>query len=146
MEGLRTDCICIQHTGHGIFKAWKVGTRWNLLHPSFQMLKQSRRPRGFLIKRNCNVQDYEEEALPGSIICVFYGVKHMCPSSFPGGSDGKEVACSAGDPGSVSGSGRFPGEGRGNPLQHSCLGNPMDRGNFRAIVHGVAKSQTRLND
>ena len=76
------DCICIQSTGPGIFKAWKVGTRWNLLNPRFQMLKQSRRPRGFLIKRNCNVQDYEEEALPGSIICIFYGVKHICLPSF----------------------------------------------------------------
>ena len=60
----------------------------------------------------------------------------------PGGSDGKESACSAGDLGSVSGSGRFPGEGHGNPLQYSRLENPMDRGVWRATVHGVAKSQT----
>ena len=45
----------------------------------------------------------------------------------PGGSDGKASACNAGDPGSIPGSGRSPGEGNGNPLQHSCLGNPMDR-------------------
>ena len=45
-----------------------------------------------------------------------------------GDSDGKESACNAGDPGSVSGSGRSPAEGNGNPLQHSCLENPMDRG------------------
>ena len=43
------------------------------------------------------------------------------------------------------GLGRFPGEGNGNPLQYSCLGNPIDRGAWRAIVHGVTKSQTRLN-
>ena len=65
---------------------------------------------------------------------------------FPGGSDGKESACSAGDPDSIPGSGRSPGEGNGNPLQHSCLENPMDGGAWSATVHGVAKSQTRLSD
>ena len=43
---------------------------------------------------------------------------------------------------SIPGSGRSPGEGKGNPLQHPCLGNPMDRGAWRATVHGVTKSQT----
>ena len=47
---------------------------------------------------------------------------------FPGGSDGKVSACNAGDLGSIPGLGRSPGEGNGNPLQHSCLENPMDRG------------------
>ena len=47
--------------------------------------------------------------------------------------------------GSVSGFGRFPGGGNGNPFQYSCLENPMDRGAWRATVHGVAKSQTRLS-
>ena len=65
---------------------------------------------------------------------------------FPGGSDGKESACSAGDPDSIPGSGRSPGEGNGNPLQHSCLENPMDGGAWSATVHGVAKSQTWLSD
>ena len=46
------------------------------------------------------------------------------------------------EPGSMPGSGRSPGEGNGNPLQYSCLGNPMDRGARRAPVHGVTKSQT----
>ena len=50
-----------------------------------------------------------------------------------GGSDGKESACSAGDPGSILGSGRSPGEGKGNPLQYSCLENFMDRGTWWAI-------------
>ena len=63
---------------------------------------------------------------------------------FPGGSDGKESACSAGDEGSIPGSGRSPGEGNDNPLQYSCLGNPMNRGAWQATVHGVAKSQTPL--
>ena len=55
-------------------------------------------------------------------------------------------ACNAGDVGLLSGSGRPPGEGHGSPLQYSCLGNPMDRGAWRARVHGVARSQTRLSD
>ena len=59
--------------------------------------------------------------------------------SFPRGSDGKVSACNAGDPGSSPGSGRSPGEGNGNPLQCSCLGNPMDRGAWWDTVHGVAK-------
>ena len=65
---------------------------------------------------------------------------------FPGGSDGKESAYNAGDPGSISWSGRAPGEGTSNPLQYSCLGNPMDRGVWQATVHGVLRSQTRLSD
>ena len=89
---------------------------------------------------------------------------------FPGGSDGKESACDAGDPGSIPGSGVFPGEGNGYPLQYSCLGNPMDRGSQQAIgegngtpfqysclenpmdggaqqaaVHGVTEGRTRLS-
>ena len=81
-------------------------------------------------------------------------------SGFPGGSDGKvsvcnagdlggwgavrlsgkESACSAGDAGSIPGSGRSPGEGNGNPLQYSCLENPMDKEAWWAAVHGVTKS------
>ena len=59
---------------------------------------------------------------------------------------GKESACSAGDLGSIPGSGRSPGEGNGNPLQYSCLESPMDRGAWWATVHGVAESRTRLSD
>ena len=59
---------------------------------------------------------------------------------FPGGSDGKEFASNAGDPGLTPGSGSSPGGGNGNPLQYSCLGNPMDRGAWRATVRGVAES------
>ena len=62
---------------------------------------------------------------------------------FPGGSDSKESACNTGDTGLIPGSGRSPGEGDGNPLQYSSLGNPMDRGTWRATVGGVANSQTR---
>ena len=60
---------------------------------------------------------------------------------------GKESACNAGaagDAGSIPGSGRSPGGGRINPLQHSCLENPMDRGAWWAIVHRITKSETQL--
>ena len=60
---------------------------------------------------------------------------------FPGGLDGKESACNAGDPGLISGLGRSSGEGYGNPLQYSCLENPMDKGAWQGTVHGVGKSQ-----
>ena len=55
---------------------------------------------------------------------------------------GKESVCNAGDVGLIPGSGIFPGGRDGNPLQYSCLGNSMDRGAWKATVHGVAKSQT----
>ena len=54
---------------------------------------------------------------------------------FPHSSVGEESACSAGDPGSIPGLERSPGEGNGNPLQYSCLENPMDRGAWQATVH-----------
>ena len=65
---------------------------------------------------------------------------------FLGGSDSKESDCNARDQGSIPVSGRSPGEGNGNSLQYTCLGNPMDRGAWRSTVHGVAKSQTRMSD
>ena len=60
----------------------------------------------------------------------------------PGGSDGKESACGAGDPGSIPGLGRSPGEGGGNTLQYSCLGNPMDRGASWLLSTGHKESDT----
>ena len=60
----------------------------------------------------------------------------MGTRSFPGGSDGKESACHAGDLGLIPGLGRSPGEGNGYPFQYSCLENSMDRGAWRATVHG----------
>ena len=61
-------------------------------------------------------------------------------------SEVKASAFDAGDPGSIPGLGRSPGEGSGNPLQYSCLENPMDREAQQVTVHGVAKSRTRLSD
>ena len=65
---------------------------------------------------------------------------------FPSGSAGKESACNAGDLGLIPGLGRSPGGRHSNALQYSCLENPMDRGAWRATVHGVTKSQTLLSD
>ena len=74
----------------------------------------------------------------------------LCISWFyqgsPGGSDGKEFTCNAGDLCLIPGLGRSPGGGNGNPLQYFCLNNPVDRGAWWAAVHGVTKSQTQLGN
>ena len=71
-------------------------------------------------------------------LIVFFG--------FPGGSDNKERIClQSGRPGSIPGLGRPPGGGHGKPLQNSCLENPMDRGAWQAVIHGITKSRTPLN-
>ena len=71
-------------------------------------------------------------------ILVVHG--YQCLRGSPGGSVVKNLPVNAGYLGSIPGLGRFPGRRLGNPLQFSCLGNPMDRGDWRAIVHGVAES------
>ena len=68
------------------------------------------------------------------------------PYGLPGGSGGKESDLNVGDPGSIPGSGRSPGEGNSNPLQYSCLENPMDGGAWQVTVHGVRKSWKQLSD
>ena len=76
-------------------------------------------------------------------------MQRQCPldyKGFPSDSDGKESACNAGDPGSIPGLRRSPGEGNGNPFQYSCLENSMDRRACQTTVCGVAKSQTRLSE
>ena len=70
----------------------------------------------------------------------------MTTYDFPGGSDGKESTCNVGNPGSIPGLRRSPGEGNGNPLQYFCLENPMAGGGWWATVHGVTKSWTQLSD
>jgi len=72
------------------------------------------------------------------LVCLFMG--------FLGGSDGKESAYNSGHLGSIPELGRSLGEGNGNPLQYSCLENPMDRGACRATVHGVTQSWTWLSN
>ena len=61
-------------------------------------------------------------------VCMLFNTLNCACQGFPGGSDGKTSACNAGDSGSISGLGRYPGEGNGNPLQYSCLENSIDRG------------------
>ena len=68
----------------------------------------------------------------------------MITKDFPGGSNGKESACNAGDPGLIPG-GRSSGEANGYPLQYSCLENSMDRGAWWATIHRVANSWARLS-
>ena len=70
--------------------------------------------------------------------CTFTDTSYI----LPGGPNGKGFACNAGDLGSTPESEQSPGEGYGNPLQHSCLESPMDRGAWWATVHGVAESDT----
>ena len=65
---------------------------------------------------------------------------------FPGGSDGKESACNAGDQGLIPGLERSAGEGNGNSLQYSCLENSKDRGAWWAMVHGVTKIRAQLSN
>ena len=71
-----------------------------------------------------------------------FGIGFVSGGGFPGGSDGKESACNAGDLGLIPASGRSPGEGNDYPLQSSCLENSMDRGDCQAIVHEVTESDT----
>ena len=75
-----------------------------------------------------------------------YALRKSLSFCFPGGSEVKASAHNVGDLGSIPGSGRCPGEGNGNPLQYSCLENPMDGGAWWPTVHRVAKSRTRLSD
>ena len=69
-------------------------------------------------------------------------VRHYRATSLLGGSDSKEFACSAGDHGLISGSGRSPAEANGNPFQYSCQENSMDRGAWWATIHGLTESDT----
>ena len=73
---------------------------------------------------------------------IYHCHKMLYNHGFPGGSEVKHSACDVGDLGSIPGLGRSPGEGNGNPLQYSCLENPMDRGAWRATVHGSQELDT----
>ena len=92
------------------------------------------------------IQSWVPLGLIGLTSLLSKGFKGSSPRGFPGSSGGKESACNAVDPGSNPGSGRFPGEGIGNPLQYSGLENSIDRGAWQATVQGVAKSQTWLSN
>ena len=77
------------------------------------------------------------KSLPSELLYVY----PIYVLGFSGGSHGKASDCNAADPGSIPGLGRSPGEGNGNPLQYSCLENPMDREAQQAMAQGVTKSQ-----
>ena len=77
---------------------------------------------------------------------LLQNITHSVAQTPPFGSDGKESAGNAGDPGSVPGLGRSPGEGSASPLQSSSPENRTDRGAWRATLQGVAKSRTRLSN
>ena len=86
----------------------------------------------------------------GSVTLILYSLDQVCvyvlflwlPRWFSGKESAYEAGDAAGASGSIPGLGRTPGAGNGNPLQYSCLGNPIDRGAWRAIVYGVTKSWT----
>ena len=83
---------------------------------------------------------------PQTVVFIIFALAYPQYMGFPGGSDGKESVCNAGDMDSIPESGRSSGEEKGYPLQYSCLENSMDRVVWRATVHGFAKSWTRLSD
>ena len=80
------------------------------------------------------------------VYIYIYSCVYIHTWGFPDGSVVKNLPANAGDPGSIPGAGRSPGEGNGSSLQYSCLENPMDRGAWKVIVHAVTKSQTQLSD
>ena len=86
---------------------------------------------------SCSSFSFSLFCLQAILLIFFIEFSSHLPQGFPCSSAGEESACNAGDPGSIPGSGRSPREGNGNPLQYSCLENPMDRGARRAKPHGV---------
>ena len=141
-----------RHPGHpgGVVSLRAGGQLWlpgQLLTSVLEMQEH-----GISELRGCVCQDFlakccvcKIDTVPRTSVWIF----KTCPTpykGFPGGSVGKESACGAGDPGSIPESRRSPGQGNGNPLQYSCLENPMDRGPWWVTAPGVAKSQTRLSN
>ena len=90
-------------------------------------------------------EDLLEKRMTTICSVLIYSLISDC-LGFSGGSDGKEFACNAGDPGSIPGLGRSPGVKNGYPLQYSCLENSVNRGAWWATVHGIAKSWTQLHN
>ena len=88
--------------------------------------------------------EYEQQERKQSLLSKNMKIDYLQTFSFPGGTVVKNMPVNAEDVGSIPGWGRNPGEGNGNPLQYSCLENPMDRAAWRATVYGVTKSRTWL--
>ena len=96
--------------------------------------------------RRLNLTALNSKMINKAFILAFICSSLLMVSGFPGGSEDKESTCNTGDLGLIPGLGRPPGEGDGNPLLYSCLENPMDGGSWKAAVHGVTQSRTRLSD
>ena len=97
-------------------------------------------------KSNLHIWKFSVHILMKPRLPCYYNIGLIVVPGLPRWLSGKEFACNPGDPSSVSGSERSPGGGHGNPLQYSCLKNPMDGGAWWATVHGVSKSRTSLSD
>ena len=97
---------------------------------------------GFFSSREVNQKKLNEQLQDYKELFKRFNVTRVKIQNQIQGSDSKEPSCNAGDLGLIPGLERFPGEGNGKPLQYSCLENSIDRGNWTAIVHGVAKSWT----
>ena len=128
---------------------WKNGLVGNIVH----MRQSDRHKAGKLFSNSSGnerpwqyFQLFCELMIVSSVKHMTERLTHMHKMGFPDGSDDKEFACSAGDPGSIPGSGRSPGEGNGNPPLYSCLENSMGRGDWWAPIHGVTKSWTKLSN
>ena len=97
-------------------------------------------------KTKCIIRNKERHSINTQGKDITFVNIHAPNMGFPGSSAGKESACNARDPSLIPGSGKSLGEGTGCPLQYSCLENPIERGAWQAIEHGVAKSQTQLSN
>ena len=114
---------------------------WQILFPAEALGKHRHNLRSCLHWR----LEPGPSACKSDLLQLYSGIEKQI-SNFPDGSDGKASVYNAGDPGSIPGSGRSPGEGNGNPLQYPCLESLMDTGAWWTAVHGVAKSWAQLSD
>ena len=117
-------------------RAWLLATPWTAAHQAPPSMGFSRQEywSGLPLP---SPPEYSDSNLK-----KYTHTSHTFVQGFHGGSDSKESACNAGDPGLIPGSERSPGEGNGNPLQCSCLGNPMARGAWQSTVHEIAESDS----
>ena len=128
------NCLFCLSFLQGIFPTWAPNP--GLLHCRCSLLSEP--PGKPLQLSDIMLIMSENKIYPVSATCFF----RETYLGSPGGSNGEESPCHVGDPGSIPGLGRSPGGGHGNPLQYSCLENPMDGGAWKATAHGVTKSWT----
>ena len=119
---------------HSSVLSWRIPRDWGAWWAAVYGVAQSRTQLKWLSSSSSVYMSVSVCQSVPAFFCYLVSIHY-----FPGGSEGKKSACSTGDLGSIPGSGRSPGEGNGNPLQHTCLENSMDRGSWQATVHGVTK-------